>query len=154
MGSEMCIRDRRHGSQYPDTQLRLFRKGSASFPNQHVHEKLVVAGNIGKLKYDMLHFPYRNISQFLSKFDFYSGVEAGYLWDAGVKITAGNSIHFLLLKPFSRFLRRYLLKGGCRDGFPGLFCAIFDALNFVIRYFKLWELTRIPSGKNKRQNLN
>ena len=144
----------RHGSQYPDTQLRLFRKGSASFPNQHVHEKLVVAGNIGKLKYDMLHFPYRNISQFLSKFDFYSGVEAGYLWDAGVKITAGNSIHFLLLKPFSRFLRRYLLKGGCRDGFPGLFCAIFDALNFVIRYFKLWELTRIPSGKNKRQNLN
>ena len=32
----------RHGSQYPDTQLRLFRKDSAHFPNRHVHEKLVV----------------------------------------------------------------------------------------------------------------
>ena len=142
----------RHGSQYPDTQLRLFRRGSASFPNQNVHEKLVIDGKIGKLKNDMLHYPYLNISQFLSKFDFYSGVEAGYLRDSGVKISAENSIRFLLLKPFTRFLRRYLLKGGCRDGFPGLFCAIFDALNFVVRYFKLWELNRISSLKSKQKS--
>ena len=47
----------RYGSQYPDAQLRLFRKGKASFPNKHVHEKLVVEGSIGKLRNDMLHFP-------------------------------------------------------------------------------------------------
>ena len=141
----------RHGSQYPDTQLRLFQRGSASFPNQHVHEKLVVEGSIGSLQNDMLHFPYLNISQFLSKFEFYSGVEAGYLRDAGVQVTAGNSIRFLLLKPFSRFLRRYLFKGGFLDGFPGLFCAIFDALNFVVRYFKLWELTHNPPAKREQQ---
>ena len=139
----------RHGSQYPDTQLRLFRKDSAHFPNQHVHEKLVVEGRVGKLENDMLHFPYLNISQFLSKFDFYTGVEACYLRDSGVQITAGNSLRFFLLKPFSRFLRRYFLKGGFRDGLPGLFCAIFDALNFVVRYFKLWELTQNPVSKSK-----
>ena len=139
----------RHGSQYPDTQLRLFRKDSAHFPNRHVHEKLVVEGSIGKLNNDMLHFPYLNISQFLSKFDFYTRVEAGYLRDSGVRITAGNSLHFLVLKPFSRFFRRYFLKGGFRDGLPGLFCAIFDALNFVVRYFKLWELTPNPGTKSK-----
>ena len=139
----------RHGSQYPDTQLRLFRKDSAHFPNRHVHEKLVVEGSIGKLNNDMLHFPYLNISQFLSKFDFYTRVEAGYLRDSGVRITAGNSLRFLVLKPFSRFFRRYFLKGGFRDGFPGLFCAIFDALNFVVRYFKLWELTQNPGTKRK-----
>ena len=139
----------RHGSQYPDTQLRLFRKDSAHFPNRHVHEKLVVEGSIGKLNNDMLHFPYLNISQFLSKFDFYTRVEAGYLRDSGVRITAGNSLRFLVLKPFSRFFRRYFLKGGFRDGFPGLFCAIFDALNFVVRYFKLWELTQNPGTKSK-----
>ena len=138
----------RHGSQYPDTQLRLFRKDAAHFPNQHVHEKLVVDGSIGKLNNDMLHFPYLNISQFLSKFDFYTGVEAGYLRDSGVRITAGNTLRFLVLKPFFRFLRRYLLKGGFRDGFPGLFCTIFDALNFVVRYFKLWEMIRnTPENK-------
>ena len=139
----------RHGSQYPDSQLRLFRKDSAHFPNRHVHEKLVVEGSIGKLNNDMLHFPYLNISQFLSKFDFYTRVEAGYLRDSGVRITAGSSLRFLVLKPFSRFFRRYFLKGGFRDGFPGLFCAIFDALNFVVRYFKLWELTQNPGTKRK-----
>ena len=139
----------RHGSQYPDTQLRLFRKNSAHFPNQHVHEKLVVEGSIGKLENDMLHFPYLNISQFLSKFDFYTGVEAGYLRDSGVPITARNSLRFFLIKPFSRFLRRYFLKGGFRDGLPGLFCAIFDALNFVVRYFKLWEFTQNLVSKSK-----
>ena len=139
----------RHGSQYPDTQLRLFRKDSAHFPNRHVHEKLVVEGSIGKLNNDMLHFPYLNISQFLSKFDFYTRVEAGYLRDSGVRITNGNSLRFLVLKPFSRFFRRYFLKGGFRDGLPGLFCAIFDALNFVVRYFKLWELTQNPGSKSK-----
>ncbi len=139
----------RHGSQYPDTQLRLFRKDSAHFPNRHVHEKLVVEGSIGKLNNDMLHFPYLNISQFLSKFDFYTRVEAGYLRDSGVRITSGNSLRFLVLKPFSRFFRRYFLKGGFRDGLPGLFCAIFDALNFVVRYFKLWELTQNPGSKSK-----
>ena len=139
----------RHGSQYPDTQLRLFRKDSAHFPNRHVHEKLVVEGSIGKLNNDMLHFPYLNISQFLNKFDFYTRVEAGYLRDSGVRITAGNSLRFLVLKPFSRFFRRYFLKGGFRDGLPGLFCAIFDALNFVVRYFKLWELTQNPGTKSK-----
>ena len=139
----------RHGSQYPDTQLRLFRKDSAHFPNQHVHEKLVVEGSVGKLENDMLHFPYLNISQFLSKFDFYTGVEACYLRDSGVQITNVNSMRFFLLKPFSRFLRRYFLKGGFRDGLPGLFCAIFDALNFVVRYFKLWELTQNPMSKSK-----
>jgi hypothetical protein len=110
---------------------------------------LVVEGSIGKLNNDMLHFPYLNISQFLSKFDFYTGVEAGYLRDSGVRITAGNSLRFLVLKPFSRFLRRYFLKGGFRDGLPGLFCAIFDALNFVVRYFKLWELTQNSGAKSK-----
>ena len=139
----------RHGSQYPDTQLRLFRKDSAHFQNQHVHEKLVVEGTIGKLDNDMLHFPYLHISQFLSKFDFYTRVEAGYLRDSGVLISSGNSLRFLVIKPFSRFLRRYFLKGGFRDGFPGLFCAIFDALNFAVRYFKLWESTQNPGSKGK-----
>ncbi len=140
----------RHGSQYPDTQLRLFRKGMAKFPNQHVHEKLNVLGSIGKLQNDMLHFPYRNISQFLSKFDFYTGVEAGYLRDAGVRVNFSNTLRFTVLKPFTRFFRRYIFKGGFRDGLPGLFCSVFDALNYVVRYFKLWEMSQ-QNSENRYQ---
>ena len=73
----------RYGSQYPDSQLRFFRKGKAQFPNRHVHEKLEINGSIGKLHNDMLHHPYLTISQFLRKFDFYTGVEADICWRRG-----------------------------------------------------------------------
>ena len=141
----------RHGSQYPDTQLRLFRKGKARFPNQHVHEKLQVDGSIGKLNNDMLHFPYLNINQFLRKFNFYTSLEAEYLKNEGLEINFLNTLNYTLLKPLTRFIRRYFFKGGCRDGMPGLFCALFDALNYVVRYFKLWDLKQKNSGNRKHE---
>ena len=141
----------RRGSQYPDTQLRLFRKGNARFPNQHVHEKLQVDGSIGKLKNDMLHFPYQNINQFLRKFNFYTSVEAEYLKDEGLEINLLNTLNYILLKPLTRFIRRYFFKGGFRDGMPGLFCSLFDALNYVVRYFKLWDLKQKNSGNRKNE---
>ena len=141
----------RHGSQYPDTQLRLFRKGKARFPNQHVHEKLQVEGSIGKLNNDMLHFPYQDINQFLRKFNFYTSVEAEYLKDEGLEINFLNTLNYTLLKPLTRFIRRYFFKGGFRDGMPGLFCSLFDALNYVVRYFKLWDLKQKNPGNRKNE---
>ena len=141
----------RYGSQYPDKQLRLFRKGRARFPNQHIHEKLVVDGRIGKLRNDMLHFPYQNVSQFLIKFNFYTGIEASYLKDAGQEINFINTLSYTLIKPTIRFVRRYIFKGGFRDGLPGLFCSLFDALNYVVRYFKLREMIQLNARKKKRK---
>jgi len=66
-------------------------------------------------------------------------VEADYLQEAGVQISPTNHLRFLVLRPISRFVRRYLLKQGFRDGLPGLFCALFDAMNQIVRYLKLWE---------------
>ena len=107
----------KYGSQYPDEQIRLFRKNCAKFPKKHVHEKLLVDGEIGYLKNDLHHFPYLNISQFLKKFDFYTEVEANYLLDSGIRITIPNTLKFLMLKPFPRFLRRYFLKRGFLDDY-------------------------------------
>lgn len=138
----------KHGSQYPDKQLRLFKKGFAFFPNNHVHEKLTVNGKIGKLKSDMLHFPYKNISQYLSKFDFYTSFDASILYHKNFKITFVNSLRYLFTIPVARFLRRYFLKLGFLDGLAGLFAALFDACNFVVRYLKLHELIK-EGSKNK-----
>ncbi len=132
----------KHGSQYPDVQLRLFRKGKAHFPNRHVHEKLQVDGPIGKLKADMLHYPYLTVSQYLRKFDFYTSFEAQYLYQQNVHPGFSMGVRYLLLTPISRFIRRYLFKRGFLDGLPGLFAALFDALNYVVRYVKLWELNQ------------
>ena len=116
-------------------------QGQGKFANQHVHEKLQIEGKTGMLKEDMLHYSYTNISQFLKKFDFYSALRQVSCWSR----ESGNSINhfrYFLFRPATRFFRRYFIKGGFRDGIPGLFCAFFDALNIMVRYFKLWELKR------------
>lgn len=136
----------RYGGQYPDYQLRLFKKGKGHFPNEHVHESLKIDGPIEYLENPMLHYPYLTISQFLKKMDFYSSFEAGHLYNKGVRPSFGNSFKFLFLKPFSRVFRRWLIKGGIRDGIPGFFAAFFDGVGWMLRYFKLWEMT---SKKNK-----
>ena len=138
-----------HGGQYPDYQLRLFKKGKGHFPNEHVHEMLKIDGSVGFLKNPMLHFPYLTISQFIKKMDFYSTFEAQHLHKKGVQPSFANSIKFLFLKPKSRIFRRWIIKGGFRDGVPGLFAAVFDAIGWMLRYFKLWE---IHKGKNKIKN--
>lgn len=129
----------KYGSQYPDTQLRLFKKGYAKFPNKHVHEKLTVNGKIGHIPIAMLHFPYLTISQYLTKFDFYTTFEANFMYQNNVKINFVNSLNYLFYKPLTRFFRRFFLKLGFLDGYYGFFAALFDALNYIVRYFKLIE---------------
>ena len=62
----------KYGGQYPDFQLRLFRRGKARFPCKHVHERLEVSGTIGKSTFDLLHYPYRTLEQVVNKFNFYT----------------------------------------------------------------------------------
>ncbi len=131
-----------HGGQYPDHQLRLFKKGKGKFPNKHVHESLKIEGPVEMLKHPMLHYPYLTISQFIKKMDFYSSFEAQHLFDRGVRPSFSNTCKFVFIKPQSRFIRRWLFKGGFRDGIAGLFAAIFDGVGWMLRYFKLWELTQ------------
>ncbi len=132
----------RHGSRYPDTQLRLFRRGRAHFPLEHVHERLQVDGRIKKLKNDMYHYPFESVSQFLSKFDFYTSFEAGYLHRQGMRPGCPNAIRYLFLLPLARFFRRYFFKGGFLDGVPGLFACLFDGIKFIVTYVKLVEICR------------
>jgi len=130
----------KHGSQYPDYQLRMFKKDKAHFPCEHVHEKLQVDGDIGKSKYPMLHFPYPDLDIFLKKFNFYTSFEAKFLLENPPSILSG--FNYIFIKPLFRFLKRYILKGGFLDGFPGFVAAFFDMINFPVRYFKYIELKR------------
>lgn len=132
----------KHGSQYPDYQVRLFRKTKASFANLHVHEKLNIQGKTGQLKNYMDHYPYLTVKQFLEKFNFYTSFDAEFLKQQNVKINFVNTFKYLLFKPLTRFTGRYILKGGFLNGIPGFFAAFFDAAGWVVRYVKLWELNK------------
>ena len=130
----------KHGSQYPDMQLRLFKRGAAEFPCKHVHEKLLVHGSIGRLQKAFDHHPYESLQQLVAKFNFYSSIEAGYLHQSGVSRKPLSWVGLCITKPLTRFLRRYLGKLGFLDGLPGLIAALADALSWPVRWFKAREL--------------
>ncbi len=132
----------RHGGQYPDYQLRLFRRNKGRFPAKHVHERLKVEGSVGKLKIPFNHYPYRDLNEMMRKGLFYAEFEAQYLLDNGKTVSSSGLIVKAITKPIIRFIRRYIFKGGFLDGVPGLVTALFDAWNQSVRWLRLWDMQR------------
>jgi glycosyltransferase involved in cell wall biosynthesis len=129
-----------HGSQYPDLQLRLFKRGAAGFANKHVHEMLEVKGETGLLKEPFEHHPYPTLSDYIRKMNFYTGFQAEFWQKTGMNVHVFNKFRFMFLKPYFRFLRRFLLKQGFRDGWQGFVAATGDAFQQVISFAKLLEM--------------
>ena len=130
----------KYGGNYPDKQLRLFKRGQARFPGIHVHEKLSVEGQIGLLKHSMNHYSYLSINQFIKKFEFYTNFESQHLFKKGTRPSFLHALQYCIYKPLGRFIRRYFFKFGFLDGWRGFFCAIFDSANYIVCYLKICEL--------------
>jgi glycosyltransferase involved in cell wall biosynthesis len=124
----------RHGGAYPDTQLRLFKRGKARFPCISVHEKLAVDGRVGRLKTPLVHDSYPTVAEYMRKLPFYIQAGADHLERKGVKRGFGNSVKHFYAKPAARLLRRYLLKLGFLDGWQGFAAAAMDAYQYIMTY--------------------
>lgn len=137
----------KYGGQYPDYQLKILRKDKAKF-TRLVHEKTIVEGKVAYCHNHLLHYPYKTVSRYLRKFDLYSSMEAEILFQSGIRPTFRLGFRWMVIKPFARFLKRFVFKGGFLDGIPGFFAAFFDAVGYVVRFIKLWEMKN--TFKNKR----
>jgi glycosyltransferase involved in cell wall biosynthesis len=117
---------------HSDDVLRLVKRAGAHFTGS-VHEKLHCDGSVGKLKNHMLHYTYKGLEPYIRKKESYAWFQAEQLYDKGKKATW---LH-LFFKPGYRFFRSYILKGGYRDGIPGLTVAMVNAYGVFQRYVKL-----------------
>ncbi|WP_417856353.1 glycosyltransferase family 2 protein [Xanthomarina gelatinilytica] len=117
---------------HTDNVTRLVLREKCRFEGS-VHEKLIVDGSIGKLKNPVLHFTYKGLMQYISKKDSYAWFQAKQLLNKGKKATYFH----LAFKPFYRFFSSYILRGGFRDGIPGLAVASINAYGVFSRYVKL-----------------
>lgn len=135
-----------HGGNYPDKQLRLFRRGRGRFPAVHVHERLAVEGEVGDLRFPFDHHPYPTIAVWLKKFDFYTSFEASVLEQRNVPLNARAARHYMITRPLRRWLERLFLKGGIKDGVAGILAATFDLMNNVVSYGKYWEKMKNRKG--------
>ena len=131
-----CGRFIRHSGWSPDYVDRLFKRGTASFSDDLVHERLLPNGQVAKLENPMLHYSFMDFSQVLQKIDRYSTASAEQAFAKGRRSNPLKAI----LHGLWAFFRTYFIRAGFLDGFEGLALAISNAEGSYYRYMKIWLL--------------
>ena len=136
--SSFCGRYMRHSGWYPDYVTRLFRRGTARFSDDLVHESLIVDGTVGTLRQPLLHETFHDLEELLTKINQYSTAGARMLSEknktASLKKAIGHAAW--------AFFRTYFLRAGFLDGREGFMLAVSTAESTYYRYAKLLLLTK------------
>jgi glycosyltransferase involved in cell wall biosynthesis len=134
--SSYCGQYMAHSGWYPDRVARLFRRGTARFSDDVVHERLVADGPVGHLRSDLLHESFASLESVLQKLDRYSTAGAERMHAQG----HGSSVTRAALHGLWAFIRTYFLQRGFLDGRMGFVLAVSNAEGTYYRYLKLWLL--------------
>jgi glycosyltransferase involved in cell wall biosynthesis len=168
----------RHGGKYPDWNLRLFRHQKGRYENlgteeirntgdNEVHEHVMLEGQVGYLKEDMLHIDFRDLFHWLERHNRYSNWEArvyyNLLTGMGESGTIGADLfgdsvqrkRFLKkvwvrlpFKPFLRFILFYFIRFGFLDGKAGyIYARLLSQYEYQIGV-KLFELRQFGGRLN------
>ena len=132
------------GGQYPDYTLRFYIRGKGKLPQKDVHEQAKVEGKVGYLLNPLLHYPYRNFSSYIYKWNVYNELlrsqiaenlkNKNFLW----KLV--YAIGYLMVKPTHWFLTTYIRHKGFMDLWPGFVFSFFYALRFPVSYLKYLKI--------------
>lgn len=125
----------RHGGWYPDSTVRLWRKEAGRFEERPVHEAVRVAGPVGTLSGDLLHYTYRDTADFVERLNRYSALGAEEMRRQGRRV----SLPDLLVRPAFTFFRMLVLRRGFLDGTLGVKLAGLYAMYTFVKYVKAWE---------------
>lgn len=137
-------------TSYPDYQSRLFRRKEGQYQDKEVHAQVEVTGGHTHLKNALVHDDFTDISSWWLRNNRYYRYEL----DECIKRNKKWGIKLQLIKPIYIFLRIYILQGGFKHGFPGLFVS----MQWFIYYFmvgaKLYEYNLSKSQKITRKTSN
>jgi glycosyltransferase involved in cell wall biosynthesis len=129
----------RHGNAYPDRVMRLFDRRRGGFRGEReIHEHASVDGDVRTLSGDLEHRAYRSLSDQVARLDRYARLMAEHLHARGRRAHVYN----IVLNPFWRFVRGYILRAGFLDGWRGLVYAYVEADYVRQKFIKLWLLDR------------
>lgn len=168
----------RHGGRYPDWNLRLFKHeqgryenlGTEGVPNtgdNEVHEHVILKGQVGYLKQDMIHEDFRDLFHWIERHNRYSNWEARVYYNLlqGQEDTGtiganlfGDAVQRkrflkkvwvkLPFKPLLRFLLFYIIERGFLDGRAGyIYARLLSQYEYQIGV-KLYELRQFGGHLN------
>ncbi len=125
----------KHCGWYPVRVVRLLRRSSGRFGERLVHERVIVAGTVGQLKNDLLHYTDPDLQQYFRKLNQDSSLAAEQLRLEGKRCSAYD----LLIPPAFEFLKTYILTSGFLDGMRGFILSVLSSFYVLAKYAKLWD---------------
>lgn len=134
----------KYGGQYPDWQIRLFRKGTARF-FRPAHEQVTYSGRLGHLRHPLIHHSFPTLADWIRKMDRQTTHEARFAFERGARASWAD----VTLRPVYWFLRMYIAQRGFLDGGAGFIHSVCTFVCIFFRYAKLRELrARREGGSN------
>lgn len=137
-----------HGDWYPDRTLRLFRREDARSGGSWDHDsvELPAGAKVKAMRADLLHDSFPTMHRFLEKMPVFSDGQLRR------ELERGGRWRLLptLFRPWWRFFRAYVIRGGFLDGFPGFWIATATAFQTFVRYSRLYEHERRTGGPKSK----
>ncbi|MDO9580086.1 MAG: glycosyltransferase family 2 protein [Bacteroidales bacterium] len=138
--SNYCGKWIRFSEWYPDRQLRLFYSDHGRWGELNLHEKFIMSNGakVGKLRGDLLHWPFISLQDHLDKMSKYSVIGAEEFHKAGKKTNVFTPYIHLIWG----FIRSYIIKGGMFDGHNGFLICFLYAKSTFSKYKRLRYLNK------------
>lgn len=135
-----CGKPIKHCGWYPDTKIRIWKKGTAEWGGTNPHDTLILKNGqkAYKLAGDLLHYSYYSISEHIEQINKFSGIKAA---EAAKNGKFFNWFKLILSPPF-KFFRCWVLKAGFLDGFYGFVICKNSAHSTFLKYAKLKEIRK------------
>lgn len=123
-----------------DKTIRLIRRDVCRYNGNRVHEEIERTEGLkfGFLRSKFEHYTFKDLHHFIAKQERYAN------WSAidHEKKTGRITYFHLVVKPFARFFKHFILKRGFLDGHVGLIIATVAAWSVFLRYVKIIENRR------------
>ena len=141
----------RHGGQYPDYKLRLFRQGTARLPeNTEPHATPKWVGQKGRLKGDLLHYQYPSVALYVEHMNRYSSASVPLVLRKGRSCRGLiEFISMIFLNPVLTFVKNYIFRGGFLDGREGLLFHMYHSAYISWKYAKAWEASQTTNRQSQ-----
>lgn len=137
--TQFCGRWIRHCGWTPDHVLRLFRRESARFSDDLVHERVIFAPGVPKrLNGTLLHYSYPTPAHYWRKLEHYSQAWAEQRHFRGQK----TSMPRAAMAGVVAFLKAYIFRLGFLDGSMGFAVCCMQAQAAFGKYFALYCLNK------------
>lgn len=132
----------RYCGWYPDTKIRLVKKGKARWTGTNPHDRLDLLNNgeTGFLKGDLLHYSYNNREEHYKQIEYFGNIAAQELYDQGKK----TNYFTIIAKAIAQFIKSFFIKKGFLDGKTGF---TISRLSAYATYRKYIKLLRLQQGK-------